>query len=128
VIRITPTVTEAVAVTAEATTEAAKQKDDKDNYEHKSERPGLNALVDPDDLSSPILRLIFMLPLRERPYYFFSIERAALEARYKSPMFERFRFQSQLHSGVVSNIDQSVGVANEYSSRYRRPPVTPFGD
>jgi hypothetical protein len=35
-------------------------------------------------------------------------------------MFERFRFQPKIHSGFVSNIDQSVGVANEHGSRERR--------
>jgi hypothetical protein len=58
-----PTVTEAVAVTAEATKEAAKQKDDEDNDEYKSERHGLVSLVDPDYPSNDAL--IFMLPLRE---------------------------------------------------------------
>ena len=49
-----PTVTEAVAVTAEATTEAAK---------YKSERHGLAPLVDPDYPSNDAL--IFMLQLTE---------------------------------------------------------------
>ena len=44
-----PAVTEAIAVTAEAATEATKQKDDENNDEYKSERHGLTPLVDPDD-------------------------------------------------------------------------------
>jgi hypothetical protein len=40
-----PTVTE--AVTAEAPTKAAKQEDDKDDYQQKSDRHGYSALVGP---------------------------------------------------------------------------------
>jgi hypothetical protein len=70
-----PIMTEAVAVTAEAATEATKQKDDEDNDEYKSERHGLSPLVDPDGPGSPMSSLIFTLPLREMPYYFVSNKR-----------------------------------------------------
>jgi hypothetical protein len=43
-------------------------------------------------------------------------------------VFERFRFQSQIHAGFVSTIDQSVGVANELNSRFTAPAVAPLGD
>jgi hypothetical protein len=69
-----PTVTEAVAVTAEAAAEATKQKDDEYDDEYKSERHGLTPLVDPDDPGSPMSSLILTLPLREMPYYFVSDE------------------------------------------------------
>jgi hypothetical protein len=67
-----PTVTEAVAVTAEAAAEATKQKDDEYDDEYKSERHCLTPLVDPDDPGSPMSSLIFTLPLREMPCYFVS--------------------------------------------------------
>jgi hypothetical protein len=52
-----------------------------------------------------------------------------LVKRDKSPMIEMFPFQSQIHSCLVSNIDQSVWVSKAHADGIITGlPAVPFGD